>query len=86
MSYINAKEVLPENLLDELRKYVGEGLLYIPPEQVKRRQWGSKSGTKQMLEVRNEEIRRKKGLGVTISCLAKEYNLSAETIKSILYR
>ncbi|MBP3570020.1 MAG: hypothetical protein J6K04_12745 [Lachnospiraceae bacterium] len=86
MSYINAKEVLPEKLLDEIRKYVEEGLLYIPPAQAKRRQWGSKSGAKQMLEARNEEIRRKKGSGVSISCLAKEYNLSAETIKRILYR
>ena len=86
MSYINAKEVLPEKLLDEIRKHVGEGLLYIPPAQTKRRTWGSKSGIRQMLETRNEEIRRKKGLGVTISCLAEEYNLSAETIKCILYR
>ena len=85
MAYINAKEVLPEKLLDEIRKYVEEGLLYIPPAQVKRRQWGSKSGARQMLEARNEEIRRKKDSGATISCLAKEYNLSAETIKRILY-
>lgn len=86
MSYINAKEILPEKLLDEIRKYVEEGLLYIPPAQVKRRQWGSRSGARQMLEARNEEIRRKKGSGATISSLAKEYNLSEETIKHILYR
>lgn len=86
MSYINAKEVLPKKLLDEVRSYVGEGLLYIPPNQSTRREWGSKSGAKQMLEARNKEIRRKKSMGVTVSCLAQEYNLSAETIKRILYR
>ena len=86
MSYINGKEVLPEKLLDEIRKYVEDGLLYIPPAGAKRRTWGSKSGARQMLEARNEEIRRKKGSGVTISGLAKEYNLSTETIKCILYR
>ncbi|MDF2588634.1 MAG: hypothetical protein K0S41_2475 [Anaerocolumna sp.] len=30
MSYINGKEVLPENLVSEIQKYVGGGLIYIP--------------------------------------------------------
>ena len=86
MSYINAKEVLPTWLLDEVRSYVGEGLLYIPPAKISRREWGSKSGAKQMLEDRNKEIRRKKREGMTVLALAEEYHLSADTIKRILYR
>ncbi|MBQ7775565.1 MAG: hypothetical protein IJ379_06560 [Lachnospiraceae bacterium] len=86
MSYINAKEVLPKWLLEEVRSYVGEGLIYIPPGQPVRRAWGSKSGAKKMLEDRNNEIRAKKSQGMTVSCLAEEYNLSTETIKRILYR
>ena len=86
MSYINAKEVLPKRLLDEVRSYTGDGLIYIPPEKPSRREWGSKSGAKQMLETRNNEIQRKKRAGATIHALAEEYNLSIDTIKRILYR
>lgn len=86
MSYINAEKVLPAWLIDEIRSYTGGGLIYIPPAKSIRREWGSKSGAKQMLEARNNEIRVKKGAGATVSRLADEYNLSEDTIKRILYR
>lgn len=86
MSYINAKEVLPKWLLDEVRSYAGEGLLYIPPTQPTRGAWGSKSGARQMLEDRNREIQAKKKEGMTVADLAQEYHLSTDTIKRILYR
>lgn len=85
MSYINAKKVLPGWLLEEVRSYTGDGLVYIPPEH-SRREWGSKSGARQLLEARNNEIRRKKKEGRTVLQLAGEYNLSEDTIKRILYR
>ncbi len=86
MSYINAKNVLPGWLLKEVRSYTGDGLVYIPPEQSSRREWGSKSGARQMYEARNNEIRRKKKDGRTVLQLAGEYNLSEDTIRQILYR
>ncbi len=86
MSYINAEKVLPARLIEEIRSYTGDGLVYIPPDKSIRREWGSKSGAKQMLEERNNEIRLKKSSGVTVSRLAEEYNLSEDTIKRILYR
>ena len=86
MSYINAEKVLPAGLIDEIRSYTGGGLIYIPPDKTARREWGSKSGARQMLEARNNEIRQKKREGMTVSQLAEEYNLSEDTIKRILYR
>ncbi len=86
MSYINAEKVLPPRLIDEIRSYTGDGLIYIPPDRSCRREWGSKTGTREMLEARNNEIRLKKSSGETISRLAGEYNLSEDTIKRILYR
>ncbi len=86
MSYINAEKVLPARLLEEVRSYTGDGLVYIPPDKSTRREWGSRSGAKQMLEARNNEIRLRKENGETVSQLAGEYNLSEDTIKSILYR
>ena len=86
MSYINAEKVLPEWLIEEIRSYAGEGLIYIPPVNSSRRKWGSRSGARQMLEARNNEIRMKKSEGVTVSQLAKEYHLCEDTIKRIIYR
>ncbi len=86
MSYINAEKVLPAELIDEIRSYTGGGLIYIPPDKTARREWGSKSGARQMLEARNNEIRQKKREGMSVSQLAEEYNLSEDTIKRILYR
>lgn len=86
MSYINADKVFPAWLINEIRQYVKDGLVYIPPEKTARREWGSRSGAKQMLEERNNEIRLKKSAGMTVSRLADEYCLSEDTIKSILYR
>ncbi|MGN1083869.1 MAG: CD3324 family protein [Lachnospiraceae bacterium] len=86
MSYINAKKVLPDWLIHEIRSYTGDGLIYIPPETATRKAWGSKSGAKEILETRNLEIRTKKQEGVTVSRLAAEYHLSEDTIKRILYR
>ena len=86
VSYINAEKVLPEWLIREIRSYAGDGLIYIPPDRAIRREWGSRSGARQMLEERNKEIRTKKSAGAAVACLAREYNLSEETIKRILYR
>ena len=86
MSYINAEKVLPEWLVEEIRGYVGEGLIYIPLINSSRRAWGSRSGARQILEARNNEIRMKKNAGVTVSQLAKEYHLCEDTIKRIIYR
>lgn len=86
MSYINAEKVLPEWLVGEIRNYVGDGLIYIPPVNTSRRKWGSRSGARQMFEVRNNEIRTKKSAGATVSQLAQEYHLSEDTIKRIVYR
>ena len=86
MSYINAEKVLPQWLVDEIRNYISDGLIYIPPAKPLRKEWGSKSCIKKLLAERNNEIRHKKSNGMTISQLAVEYHLSEETIKRILYR
>lgn len=86
MSYINGKEVLPENVLAEIRKYFSGGLIYIPKADEQRCSWGSKTATKSELEKRNREICDKKKKGVSIKQLMEEYHLAYDTIKKILYR
>ncbi|MCH5337795.1 MAG: hypothetical protein J1E03_03350 [Acetatifactor sp.] len=86
MSYINAEKALPEWLVEAIRSYVGEGLIYIPPINSSRRKWGSKSGARRMFDERNNEIRMKKIAGVTVSQLADEYHLSEDMIRRIICR
>lgn len=64
MSYINAEKVLPTWLIDEIRNYISDGLIYIPPAKSLRKEWGSKSGIMELLAERNSEIRNKKAENV----------------------
>ena len=44
MSYVNANEVLPDALVQEIQKYLDGQLLYIPRKQSNAFSWGEKSG------------------------------------------
>lgn len=85
MSYVNAKTILPEELLDELRKYLPEGMLYIPRDTRARRRWGERTGSRKEIASRNEAIRRHFRARASIEELAELFCLSTETIKKIVY-
>lgn len=85
MNYLNAKEVLPPELFREIQKYSGGNLLYVPLAEEKEKQWGEVSGQKQYYKKRNRMIQNKFLYGVSVVKLAKEYALSKDTIKKIVY-
>ena len=84
MKYINAAEVLPEQLLKEIQNYVKGELRYIPQDQETKR-WVEKSGACHYYRNRNQEIRIRYGQGSTLSQLSDEYGLAADTIRKIIY-
>jgi len=84
-AYVKAEEILPQELLDEIQKYVQGALVYIPRPRKSRLGWGYKNGTRAFLDNRNTAIRQAKSAGRTIEDLANEYNLSPDGIKKILY-
>lgn len=86
MRYVNAHEVLPEELLMEIQKYVQGDLIYIPKPHKERVQWGVISGEKQRLQKRNEQIKKQYQNGMSFMQLADQYHLSIETIKKIIYK
>ena len=86
MRYVNAQEILPKELLDEIQKYVQGDLIYIPKPENKRVQWGVLSGERLRLQKRNEHIKMLFQEGTPIQSLAEQYHLSIETIKKIVYR
>lgn len=85
MKYVKANTVFPEQLLEEIQKYIQGEFVYIPQKDGTRKQWGEKSGQKERLARRNKEICDKFKQGVTIDQLTTSYYLSYDTIKKIVY-
>lgn len=84
MEYENASDVLPERLLEEVKKYAAGKLLYIPLER-ERKGWGEVSGYRHFLVRRNQFIVNKFIHGIKVCELSEEFHLSEETIKKIVY-
>ena len=82
MSYVNAEDVQPKELIETIQQYVSGKNIYIPCKEKK--VWGSQTKTKQYYKVRNHEIYVKHKNGVSIEMLASEYSLSEKSIQRIL--
>ncbi|MDE7360174.1 MAG: hypothetical protein K2N39_12285, partial [Lachnospiraceae bacterium] len=78
MKYINAAEILPERLLQELQIYSGGNILYIPKAGAKA-DWGSESGSKSFYQERNQKIKTLYRNGNSVDELALQYGLSNST-------
>ena len=87
MHYFNATDILPPALLKEIQKYAGGTLLYVPrPENETETKTGNKSSSyKAYYKKRNRMIINKYKYGITVPELAKEYCLSTDTVKKIVY-
>ena len=85
MKYISAENILPKELIDEIQKYCQGQYVYIPKEQGIRSKWGTKSGVRKELEIRNNEIKTKFHNGESKEALAEDYCLSISSIKKIVY-
>lgn len=84
MKYIKAQDVLPDEMIKLLQQYVDGQYLYIPRKNKNHKAWGEKSGIKNSLEIRNNEIYEKYINGMTIDELTKEYYLSDKSIRRII--
>ena len=85
MSYINAEEVLPKHLMEEIQKYIDGQLIYIPRKNENVLAWGEKNGTKEKLAERNQMIVNRFYSGETITELGQAYYLSEKRIQGIIH-
>ena len=83
--YVNAETRVPKRLLQELQQYVQGDWIYVPAAKGNRRAWGERSGSRQALKCRNDNIRRQFAKGNSIEELSAEYGLAYDTIKKIVY-
>ena len=86
MNYKNGKDVLPPSLLKELQHYIQGELLYIPKPRSERAGWGEKSGSRVLIERRNEEIYGHYVSGRSVQELERQYHLSGESIRKIILK
>lgn len=84
MKYNNAKNRLPEWLLDQIQVYIQGEVVYIPKRDDVRVKWGEANGTRKHYMRRNMEIVRKYRNGAGIDDLSLQYSLSEHSIKKIL--
>ena len=86
MKYRNAREILPDELVEELQKYVQAGYIYIPAREEHRRSWGVLSACRKEFDERNREIVSRYRGGCSVEELAGHYCLSVYAIRKIIYQ
>lgn len=84
MNYKNAKDVFPQEILNQIQKYASGQLIYFSNNE-ESKPWGSISGKKEKLKIRNVNIRNEYKAGKTIDELCDKYFLSYYSIKKIIY-
>jgi len=77
MSYLNGKDIFPQELLEQIQRYVQGANVYIPRS-------GKKIQKRDALKERNAEICRRYASGQPVRRLAEEYYLSTQAIYKIL--
>ena len=84
MTYNSANSVLPDELIEQIQRYVDGGYLYIPRKRSNQKAWGENNGTRTMLRKRNQYILDCYLTGISVSKLAKEHFLSEKSIYRII--
>lgn len=86
MGYRNGKEILPDELIRQIQKYVDGESIYIPRKEENRKYWGTNTNSRQQIAIRNREIYEKYKMGYRVVDLAKEYYISTQAIYKILLK
>lgn len=84
MKYINARDILPEDILKQLQSYATGTLLYVP-KQGEEKSWGEISGYRTYLLKRNRMILNFFQYGVSLEEISDTFGLSQETVKKVIY-
>ncbi len=84
MGYRKAEEILPLEIIELIQQYVDGESIYIPRKQANRQDWGSGTGVRQELSLRNQEIYADYIAGSRITELAGKYFLSEKSIQRIV--
>lgn len=84
MSYRRAEEILPIEIVELIQQYVDGESIYIPRKSGNRTEWGTKTGTRREMYLRDRQICRDHCAGQSVNELAEKYYLSAKSIQRII--
>jgi len=84
VGYKNARDVLPEQLLEQVQRYCSGELLYVPAKSGAKTVWGERSGAKLHYAERNAKIRRLYSEHYSYETLADMFCLSVDSIRKIV--
>jgi Mor family transcriptional regulator len=85
LCYKNGKNILPEELLKELQKYIQGEIIYIPKTE-NRKAWGENNGTREAIRERNLEVYNLYKKGIKVKELSDMYSLSEDSIRKIVFK
>ncbi|HOV25642.1 MAG TPA: CD3324 family protein [Pseudobacteroides sp.] len=84
MSYKNAINILPDDLLEAIQKYIDGEYIYIPRKSSNKKAWGSNTTTRKELQQRNMQIYDDYLAGFSMHELSEKYFLSLKSIQRIV--
>jgi Mor family transcriptional regulator len=84
MSYKRAIHILPNDLLEQVQKYVDGEFIYIPRKSGNKKEWGSKTATRKELQQRNMRIYEGYLAGNSLQKLSEQYFLSIKSMQRII--
>jgi Mor family transcriptional regulator len=84
MSYSNARDIFPSEVLEIIQNYVDGEYIYIPKKEENKIAWGELTKSKNELLKRNASIYEDYLKGMSIQLLSEKYYLSPKTIQRIV--
>ncbi|MBC6002952.1 hypothetical protein H8891_03980 [Paeniclostridium sp. NSJ-45] len=84
MKYKNAKNLLPNELLQKVQEYIQGDVIYIPKLKGEKIPWGAKNGARKAIYTRNKDIFNLYANGYSIEEIVSIYNLSESSIRKII--
>jgi Mor family transcriptional regulator len=84
MSYKQARNILPAELLAWVQKYVDGEFIYIPRKLSNKKEWGSRTSARKDFIHRNMQIYQDYQAGYKSGYLSQKYFLSLKSIQRII--
>ncbi|MDF2547471.1 MAG: hypothetical protein K0R93_2369 [Anaerosolibacter sp.] len=84
MSYANARDIFPNEILEIIQNYVEGEYIYIPKKEENKIAWGELTNSKNELLKRNTSIYEDHLKGMCTQSLSEKYYLSPKTIQRII--
>jgi len=86
LRYVNAREVLPPDIFEQVQKYTCGALIYVPKKDEEKIAWGQLTGARTQTYLRNKKIMEAYKNGSAICDLMEKYCLSEASIRKIIYK